>query len=212
MALVLCQQCLSWVEPIAEQCAQCDYPIDLRTADPTTEELAAAIGPLISRIGPARISRTALPGQGFLYATTGGLFFVPRSVERVRLVSAEQFPRSLRSMFFNMLRTPRRFLRRGVAHGTWGGYRSPMRVEISTHESPLLGTDDGDRLPRLLMDNPGACFFSRKSLRAIRHTFSGWALVRPNNFTLRVRPLGDRANFQKYMASMSDDIREAVCQ
>jgi hypothetical protein len=211
MALVLCQQCLSWVEPIAEQCPQCDYPIDLRTADPTAEELAAAIGPLISRIGPVRISRTALPGQGFLYATTGGLFFVPRSVERVRLVSAEQFPRSLRSMF-NLLRTPLRILRRGVAHGAWGGYRSPMRVEISTLESPLLGTDDGDRLPRLLMDNPGACFFSLRSLRAIRHTFSGWALVRPNNFTLRVKPLGERANFQKYMASMSDNIREAVCQ
>jgi len=210
MALVLCQQCLSWVEPIAEQCPQCDYPIDLRAADPTAEELAAAIGPLIARIGPVRISRTALPRQGFLYATTGGLFFVQRAVERVRLVSAEQFPRSLRSMF-NLLRTPLRILRRGVAHGAWGGYRSPMRVEISTHESPLLGTDDGDRLPRLLMDNPGVCFFSRRSLRAIRPTFAGWALVRPNNFTLRLKPLGDRANFQKCMASMSDDIREAVC-
>jgi hypothetical protein len=211
MALVLCQQCLSWVEPIAEQCPQCDYPIDLRTADPTAEELAAAIGPLIARIGPVRISRTALPGQGFLYATTGGLFFVPRSVERVRLVSSEQFPRSLRLMFFDLLRTPLRILRRGIAHGAWGDYRSPMRVEISTQESPLLGTDDGDRLPRWLMDNPGTCFFSRRSLRAIRHTFAGWALVRPNNFTLRVKPLGDRAAFQKYMASVSDDIREAVC-
>jgi hypothetical protein len=212
MALVLCQQCLSWVEPIAEQCPQCDYPIDLRTADPTAEELAAAIGPLISRIGPVRISRTALPGRGFLYATTGGLFFVPHSFERVRLVSAEHFRRSLRSIFFGLLRAPSRILRRGVAHGVWGRYRSPMQVDISIHESPLLGPDDGDRLPGLLMDNPGICFFSRRSLRAIRHTFSGWALVRPNNFTLRVKPRGDRANFQKYMAYMSDDIREAVCQ
>jgi hypothetical protein len=211
MALVLCQQCLSWVEPIAEQCPQCDYPIDLRTADPTAEELAAAIGPLISRIGPVRISRTALPGRGFLYATTGGLFFVPQSVERVRLVSAEHVPRSLRSMFVNLLRTPFRILRRGVAHGAWGGYRSPMRVDISSHELPLLGTDDGDRLPGLLMDNPGVCFFARRSLRAIRRTFAGWALVRHNNFTLRVKPLGDRTAFQKQMASISDDIREAVC-
>jgi hypothetical protein len=211
MALVLCQQCLSWVEPIAEQCPQCDYPIDLRTADPTAEELAAAIGSLISRIGPVRISRTALPGRGFLYATTGGLFFIPQSVERVCLVSADRFPRSLRSIFFGLLRTPLRILRRGVAHGVWGRYRSPMQVDISIHELPLLGPDDGDRLPRLLMDNPGVCFFGRRSLRAIRRTFAGWALVRHNNFTHRVKPLGDRAAFQKQMASFSDDVREVVC-
>jgi hypothetical protein len=211
MALVLCQQCLSWVEPIAEQCAQCDYPIDLRTADPTLEELAAAIGPLISRIGPVRISRTALPDRGLLYATAGGLFFVPQSVERVSLVSADCFARSPRSMVLDWLRAPLRILRR-AALGAWGGYRSPMRVQISRQELPLFGADDGDRLPALLMDNPGACFFSRRSIRTVRRAFSGWALVRPNNFTLRVKPLGDRAAFHKRMAAFSDEIREAVCR
>ena len=197
MALVLCQQCLSWVEPIAEQCPQCDYPIDLRTADPTAEELAAAIGPLISRIGPVRISRTTLPDRGRFVRDDR------RAVLRAAIGRAHPpgFGRTVPSIVaiyvFNVVRTPRRVLRRGVAHGVWGGYRSPMRVEISTHELPLLGTDDGDRLPRLLMDNPGVCFFSRRSLRTIRHTFSGWALVRPNNFTLRDQAAGRPRDFHK---------------
>ena len=84
MALVLCQQCLFWVEPIAEQCPQCDYPIDLRAADPTIEELAAAIGPLIAALGPVRLSRATLPDRGQLYATGGGLFFVPQLAEQIR--------------------------------------------------------------------------------------------------------------------------------
>src|SRR5580704_13656617 len=168
MALVLCQQCLSWVEPIAEQCPQCDYPIDLRTADPTLDELAAAIGPLISRIGSVRILRATLPDRGLLYATAGGLFFLPQSVERVRLVPAERVARSPRSLLLASVRVTLRVLRRvaiwrsDLAVGPWRTYRSPMRVEISQHELPLLAPDEGERLPGLLMDNPGAFFFSRR--------------------------------------------------
>jgi hypothetical protein len=212
MALVLCQQCLSWVEPIAEQCPQCDYPVDLRAADPTLEELAVTIGPLVSRIGPVRIPRTALPDRGMLYATAGGLFFVPDYVERVRLVSASRHPRSLRSVVLAPFRMPLRVLRRGALFGIWGGYRSPMRVEISRYDLPLLGSEDGDRLASLLMDNPGVFFFARRSIRSIRRTFSGWALVRPNNLTLRLKPLGDRASFHKRMAAFADEVDEAVCR
>jgi hypothetical protein len=218
MALVLCQQCLSWVEPIAEQCPQCDYPIDLRTADPTLDELAATIGPLISRIGPVRILRATLPDRGSLYATAGGLFFVPQSVERVRLVPAERFPRSPRSILLALLRVPLRILRRGyvlqsdMGIGRWSNQRSPLRVEVSNHELPLLGPEDSGRLSGLLMDNPGAFFFSRRSIRAIRRTFSGWALMRPNNLALRIKPLGDRETFHKQMAAFADELHEAVCR
>ncbi len=69
-----------------------------------------------------------------------------------------------------------------------------MRVEIVAHEAPLLGPEDSDRLTRLLMDNPGIFFFSRRSIRSIRRTFSGWALMRPNNLALRMKPTGDRRN------------------
>jgi hypothetical protein len=210
MALVLCQQCLSWVEPIAEQCPQCDYPIDLRTPDPTSEELAATIGPLVARIGPVRISRTALPDRGMLYATAGGLFFVPQSAERVRLVSCDRFPHSPRLILRAVAQVPLQILRDGMPLG-WTGYRSPMRVAISRHELPLLGPDDSDRLTGLLMDNPGAFFFARRSIRAIRRTFSGWALVRPNNLALRLRPLSDRAAFHKRMSALADEVPEAAC-
>lgn len=218
MALVLCQQCLSWVEPIAEQCPQCDYPIDLRTADPTLDDLAAAIGPLISRIGPVRILRAMLPDRGYLYATAGGLFFVPQSVERVRLVSAERGPHSSGSMLFGLARRSLRALRQAAllqsetAFGFGRSHQSSTRVEVSTHELPLLAPDEGARLPGLLMDNPGAFFFSRRSIRTIRRTFSGWALMRPNNLALRMKPLGDRETFHSRMAAFAEELREAVCR
>ncbi len=208
MALVLCQQCLSWVEPIAEQCPQCDYPIDLRTGDPTLDEIAAAIGSLIAPIGPVRLSRTALPDRGQLYATGGGLFFVPQFAEQIRLVSTEDAPRS-RSTTRALLRAPLQLLRSGVAIGA---YRSPMRVDVLQQELPLLGPSEGHRLPQILMDHPGAFFFARRAIRTIRQTFAGWAIGRPNNLMLRIKPLGDRAAFNRQMSIFAHEIVEAVCR
>jgi len=207
MALVLCQQCLSWVEPIAEQCPQCDYPIDLRAADPTLEDLAATIGPLTSVIGPVRISRTVLPYRGVLYATTGGLFFLPESVERVRLVPTVLSPGSLVRA---LTRIPMRILRLGTLRGAWNFERPHMRVEVFVQPSPRLGPGDGDQIPRLLMDDPGAFFFARRSIKSVRRTFSGWALVRPNNLTLRLKPLGDRAAFNEQMTALASEVLETV--
>jgi hypothetical protein len=211
MALVLCQQCLTWVEPIAEQCPQCDYPIDLRTADPTLHELAAAIGPLVACLGPVRLGRATLPDRGQLYATAGGLFFVPDSAERVRLVPFERSGRSPRLLLRAFLRASLGSLRVGIP-GKRRQYRSPVRVEIRTEELPLLGPDDGERLPRLLMENPGAFFFARRSIRRIHRTFSGWAVVRPNNLALRVKPLGDRGVFHERMLAFAQEIHESVCR
>jgi hypothetical protein len=216
MALVLCQQCLSWVEPIAEQCPQCDYPIDLRSADPTLDELAAAIGPLIGRIGPVRILRTTLPDRGCLYATAGGLFFVPQSAERVCLVPIGCSPWSSRSLLLAAVRLMRllhkgMLLPRQLRLGPWSD-RPSLRIEILRREVPLLSPDDGGRLPELLMDNPGAFFFSRRSIRTMRRTFSGWALMRPNNLALRIKPLGDRDTFHKQMSAFADELHETVCR
>jgi hypothetical protein len=87
-----------------------------------------------------------------------------------------------------------------------------MRVEISKHDLPLLGPDEGGRLPRLLMDNPSAFFFSRRSIRTMRRTFSGWALMRPNNLALRIKPLADREAFHSRMSAFADELHETVCR
>jgi hypothetical protein len=210
MALVLCQQCLAWVEPIGEQCPQCDYPIDLRAPDPSFEERATAIGPLVGPIGPVRISRTALPDRGMLYATANGLFFVPESFERVRLVPAESANRSPRSMARALLREARTVLTHGLSLKRWAD-RSSMRIEISRSEVPVLGPEDSLRLSRLLMDDPGVFFLSRRSIRAVRSTFSGWSVVRSNNLTLRLKPLGDRATFHQRMSNFAADVPETIC-
>jgi hypothetical protein len=210
MALVLCQQCLAWVEPLGEQCPQCDYPIDLRAPDPSFEERATAIGPLVGPIGPVRISRAALPDRGMLYATVNGLFFVPESFERVRLVPIESATQSPRSMARALLRGARLVLSDGLSLRKWAD-RSSMRIEISRSEVPLLRPEDSHTLPRLLMDDPGVFFLSRRWIRTIRTTFSGWSVVRPNNLTLRLKPLGDRSAFHQRMSNFAVDVPETIC-
>lgn len=76
----------------------------------------------------------------------------------------------------------------------------------------MLAPDDGHRLPLLLMDHPGAFFFGRRSIRTIRQTFAGWAVGRPNNLMLRIKPLGDRVAFNKQMSAFASEIVEAVCR
>lgn len=98
MSLMLCHHCFTWVEPLGDQCPQCDYPLDARSPDPSSEQLNASIGPIVGRMGEVRISRFDLPGQGTLYETTQGLFFVPHRLEQVKLVRGDSAPRPFRSM------------------------------------------------------------------------------------------------------------------
>ena len=90
--------------------------------------------------------------------------------------------------------------------------RRTVHVRTLRHELPVLGPDDGHRLPLLLMDHPGSFFFGRRSIRTIRQTFAGWAVGRPNNLMLRIKPLGDRAAFNKQMSAFASEIVEAVCR
>ena len=107
MSLILCHQCFSWVEPIGEQCPQCDFPLDARAPDPSPEELNAAIGSLVRPMGEIRIARAELPERGWLYETNHGLFFVPNRLEQVKLVPRGSSPKPMRSLLAAWLRIPR---------------------------------------------------------------------------------------------------------
>jgi len=205
MSLILCHQCFSWVEPLGEQCPQCDFPLDARAPDPSPEELSAAIGQFVRRIGECRIARAALPDRGSLYETTQGLFFVPHRLEQVKLVRGEKPPRRLRTVVAGWLKAPWRLL-----SGAPGGRRA-ARMEIAVDEHRPLGPEDSGKLSSLLMQNPGVFFLSRRSIDKVRWTLWGWTISRPNSLVLRLKPLVDRGRFHERMSAWAAELDEAVC-
>lgn len=205
MSLILCHQCFTWVEPLADQCPQCDFPLDARAPDPSPEELNAVIGRVVGRLGEVRIARVDLPDRGSLYETTRGLFFVPHRLEQVKLVRDKTPPRRLRTLLAAWLRAPWELLRPDR------GRRSQARMEIAVDEHPPLGPEDSGKLPALLMQNPGVFFLPRRSIHKVRWTLWGWMISRPNSLTLRVKPMIDRGRFHERMSAWAAEVEEAVC-
>jgi hypothetical protein len=205
MSLILCHQCFTWVEPLGEQCPQCDFPLDARSPDPTPEELSTAIGQIVSRMGEVRVARVDLPGQGSLYETTQGLFFVPHRLEQVKLVRGESGPRQIRKVLADWLSAPLDRLR-GVPNR-----QSIARMEIAIDEPHPLGPEDSGKLASLLMQNPGIFFLPRRSIHKVRWTLRGWTISRPNSLTLRLKPIAERGRFHERMSAWAADVEEAVC-
>jgi hypothetical protein len=205
MSLILCHQCFSWVEPIGEQCPQCDFPLDARSPDPSTEELSAAIGQVVRRFGEVRVARAALPDRGSLYETTRGLFFVPHRLEQVKLVRGESAPRRLRTVLAAWLSAPLGMLPRTP------GRTSATRMEIAVDEHRPLGPEDSGKLAALLMQNPGVFFLPSRSIHKIRWTLWGWTISRPNSLVLRFKPIADRGRFHERMSAWAAQVEEAVC-
>jgi hypothetical protein len=207
MALVLCRQCFAWVEPLGNQCPQCDYPLDVRTPDPSPQELGESIGRLVGRIGEVRIVRTALPDRGTLYETSNGLFFVPHRLEHARLGRGSAPRRRLRSFMAASLRAPLALFWTGPSRA------GAARVEVAVDIPRPLEAHDSAELPHLLMRNPGVLFVHWRSIQHIRPSLWGWTVTRPNGLVLRLRPLGNRGSFGERMAAVATGgrVREAVC-
>jgi hypothetical protein len=204
MSLILCHHCFTWVEPLGDQCPQCDYPLDARSPDPSTEQLNASIGRIVDRLGEVRIARFDLPGQGSLYETTQGLFFVPNRLEQVKLVRGESIPRPFRSMLAAWLSAPLDVLRGGSNHAT-------AKMEVAVAPPRLLGPDDSGQLATLLMQNPGVFFLPRRSIHRVRWTLRGWTISRANNLTLRMKPTAERGRFHERMNAWAAHLEEVVC-
>jgi hypothetical protein len=188
------------VEPLGEQCPQCDFPFDARQPDPAPEELAAVIGSVVASLGKVRIRRTALPDRGCLYETTQGLFFVPQRLESVQIQTGEPARRSALAV---MWKSPSLL---------WGGARArtcQMQVEVADHAP--LEPRERDQLPTLLMQNPGVFFVARRSISHVRRGLWTWTLTRTNGLTLRIKVESDQAAFAERMLAIAGSGRKAVC-
>jgi hypothetical protein len=205
MSLILCHHCFSWVEPLGDQCPQCDFPLDARAPDPTPDELNAAIGHIVRCLGEVRIARSELPDRGSLYETTQGLFFVPHRLEQVKLVRGQTSPRPLRTILASWLSTPWELLQGAPDR------KATARMEIAVDEHRPLAPEESGKLAMLLMQNPGVFFLPRRSIHKVRWTLRGWIIARPNNLALRFKPITDRGRFHERMSAWAVEVEESVC-
>jgi hypothetical protein len=157
--IVLCHQCLSWIEPQSELCPDCVCPVVLDQPDPDLDTLARMMGNPLMFLGAARVERPALPSFGVLIGTTEGVLFLPRLHRRLN--GAWDGVASTRLPAWWPFR---------------GDHTSPKFLDWLRRPTGLRGfepTKEGEpepiptALPNRLIDTPGAFFAERRFIRAI---------------------------------------------
>jgi hypothetical protein len=76
--------------------------------------------------------------------------------------------------------------------------RQPVPVLIPCR----LWPDESDRLPALLMENPGAFFVPQRSIRHVHRGRRHWRIDRREGTALLIRPLSDAAAFRTQFAAL----------
>jgi len=199
MALLLCHECYFWVSPCGGRCPQCDHTLDSAVADPPTDALDRVIGPAIQPIGSVRFRRELLPDRGMLYETANGLYFVPHVMtRRVELVEKAETGRSLLWLLASIAFTPLilvlPFLR----------FRKLTAEEVPCFEPCRLTSEQRSRLGELLMQNPGAFFIPRSSIRRFGRRWRRWVIERRHGPALKLQPDTDPHEFERQLHGLLD--------
>jgi len=197
MALLLCHECYFWVSPRQGRCPECHHAVDSNVADPPTETLDRLIGPAVQPLGNVRLRRSLLPDRGMLYETTNGLYFVPHVVtRRVKMVEKRQAGRSLLWLLASIAFTPLilvlPFLR----------FKTLAAEEVPVVEPCRLSPEQRKRLGKLLMENPGAFFIPRDSIRRFARRWRRWVIERRFGSPLRLHPEDDPQEFEQQLSEL----------
>lgn len=190
MPFVLCHECLTWIEPKRNRCPDCPATIDLSEPDPDPVQLRRRLGDLVCRLGEIRVQRTGVPTRGTLSATTNGLFFLPQRIEPA--FSEIDVPTGAASVFSSLgtlLWSPLGLL---DPRSRWETDHSPLL----SHPEPLE-LHDSDRLPELLMENPGAFFVACHVIRWCECRRQRGLIQRRQMTTLRFQLLSDSHEFRE---------------
>lgn len=173
MKLVLCQECVGWVELRDGRCGECHEVIDVDAPDPSLSRLRAVIGALAARLGEVRVRRKRLPARGTLYATTEGLLFLPHQVDYVtHLIETTSTGTSMLWSLAAVVWHPLLFLSPLVKSRR----TKEKLVEVSRPRD--LAPEQGAQLPELLMESPGAFFIPLRSIRLIQCKRKTWSIDR----------------------------------
>ena len=189
----LCSHCYNWVRPYNGHCPECAAGIDIEQPDPPLDQLRTDMGELVMPLGAVRIARKHLPGQGLLYATTRGLFFLPHRVEQVTRFEERRVGPPLLWRIAALLWSPLYlllFFFRG---------REVREIQVAEQRPQVLETHEGELLPELLMDNPGAFFLPLNSIRGIERRRDRWLLDRNYGGRITVQADADYRLFDERM-------------
>ena len=158
--IVLCQRCISWVEPLSERCPECGDEVVLERPDPDPDALATVVGMPLMLLGTVRVERQSLPSYGELIGTDEGLLFLPQLNRRLNGAWEE----------VSTSRTSRWWPFRGDINSPrfldW--LRRPSSVKPGT-ESPTSQALAPQRtsLADRLMESPGAFFARNGTIHSI---------------------------------------------
>ncbi|MBW3543955.1 MAG: hypothetical protein KY476_27210, partial [Planctomycetes bacterium] len=193
---LLCHDCWCWVEPVDERCPHCRHTIDPVLPDPDLATLGALIGPLVTPIGEVRVRRRMLPEYGMLYETGGGLFFVPHRSEHLTQMVEASGAGSLAWTLASVVWAPLMFLLPFVRS------KELQESRIRVLRPQEIDSADGPGLPELLMENPGAFFIPRRSIRRLQRRGRRWIIGRAEATSVRLRAEGDRRTFHERMCGL----------
>lgn len=198
MALFLCHDCYSWVEPYGEHCPECWHVIDPSRRDPSLDRLEETFGRIVLRVGEVRINRRMLPDRGTLFATTNGLIFLPDQVERViDEIEPGHSTESLLWALAGAVWSPLHLM------SYWTRKNQQKKTGVIRVFRPHFLTErDSHRLPEMLMQNPGVFFIPRRLIRSASRLFDRWRIDRYHATTVRFRPHTDRERFHERFSAL----------
>jgi len=152
--------------------------------------LRSVIGDVVGLLGEVRVRRKLLPDHGMLYATTNGLYFLPHQLDQEPRITTEPPPEPLMWSLMSLSWAPLALLK-PLLQPFWGKKEQRV-VQVSVLRPRALTSDDNDRLPELLMENPGVFFLRRQSIRGWRRRRRHWSIERDQGPPLRFSPESDR--------------------
>jgi hypothetical protein len=153
--IVVCPQCLTWIEIQSDCCPECATSLSVEDVDPPVELISQRMGARLRDLGALKLLRRGWPENGQLIATTEGLLFVPHLVVRKNGALepvAEEAP-----------------LRASRVSGLFQWWSlPPWRRSIEDQQShPSSHSPENLSLPGLLFDSPGAFFIVRTTIQRI---------------------------------------------
>lgn len=202
MSLLLCHECYSWITPADGRCPECQLIVDESAPDPPLHALRSAIGDVVGPLGEVRVRRKLLPEYGMLYTTTNGLYFLPHRLEQeTRMESRPSAGEPLIWSLATLAWSPLALVLPLVSQ------RKKQPVQVPVLRPLFLCQADSQRLPQLLMENPGVFFLRRQAIRGWKRRRNHWTIARDQGPALKLTPESDHQAFHRRLSQLAEGDR-----
>jgi hypothetical protein len=197
MSFLLCQECFGWVQPHNSHCPDCLAIVDPGQPDPSYAQLRSTLGDVLLELGEVRVSRSLLPSRGLLYATTKGLYFLPHRIEEVLETKEEQVNPSILWSLAAVVWWPLRLVIPLLRT------KRLRQIQVQVYCPQCLTAAESDRLPELLMDNPGAFFIPNRAVQFAERKRGRWIVERLQGGRVVFKLDGDSQEFDERLHDLT---------